>query len=221
MSTPEQFREQILDTFVELRWKVPTLWEEYRDQALTREGARIYALEHCVFAANFPRWLANITGNCPHLEVRSYLIENMFVEEVKDPTIITGHYESLVDFAVALGVDRQFVYNYNGAPVTMMRVAYCDWVSRTKPWLEAFAAIAGNEVARGKAMIALRYDGKSLDPDHGSPARLLVPHLYFWKSAKWINGLQFTNRDEAGFWELRGYHMYGDPWREQRFTGDP
>ncbi len=73
----------------------------------------------------------------------------------------------------------------------------------------------------GKAMIALRYDGKSLDPDHGSPARLLVPHLYFWKSAKWINGLQFTNRDEAGFWELRGYHMYGDPWREQRFTGDP
>lgn len=73
----------------------------------------------------------------------------------------------------------------------------------------------------GKAMIALRYDGKSLDPDHGGPARLLVPHLYFWKSAKWINGLQFTNRDEAGFWELRGYHMYGDPWREQRFTGDP
>ena len=57
-------------------------------------------------------------------------------------------------------------------------------------------------------------------PDHGGPARLLVPHLYFWKSAKWVNGLQFTERDEAGFWELRGYHIYGDPWREQRFTGD-
>ena len=55
----------------------------------------------------------------------------------------------------------------------------------------------------------------------GGPARLLVPHLYFWKSAKWLNGLQFTERDEAGFWELRGYHMYGDPWREQRYTGDP
>ena len=57
-------------------------------------------------------------------------------------------------------------------------------------------------------------------PDHGGPARLLVPHLYFWKSAKWVSGLQFTMRDEAGFWELRGYHIYGDPWREQRFTGD-
>ena len=72
----------------------------------------------------------------------------------------------------------------------------------------------------GKAMIATHYDGKPLTPDHGGPARLLVPHLYFWKSAKWINGLQFTERDEAGFWELRGYHIYGDPWREQRYSGD-
>ena len=72
----------------------------------------------------------------------------------------------------------------------------------------------------GKAMIATLYNGQPITPDHGGPARLLVPHLYFWKSAKWVNGLQFTERDEAGFWELRGYHMYGDPWREQRFTGD-
>jgi DMSO/TMAO reductase YedYZ molybdopterin-dependent catalytic subunit len=73
----------------------------------------------------------------------------------------------------------------------------------------------------GRAMIALRYEGLPLEPDHGGPARLLVPHLYFWKSAKWINGLQFLDHDEAGFWELRGYHMYGDPWREQRYTHDP
>jgi DMSO/TMAO reductase YedYZ molybdopterin-dependent catalytic subunit len=72
----------------------------------------------------------------------------------------------------------------------------------------------------GKAMIAFRYEGRPLEADHGGPARLLVPHLYFWKSAKWINGLQFTQQDEAGFWELRGYHMYGDPWREQRYRGD-
>ena len=72
----------------------------------------------------------------------------------------------------------------------------------------------------GKAMVATHFDGKPLIADHGGPARLLVPHLYFWKSAKWVNGLQFTSRDEAGFWELRGYHMRGDPWREQRFTGD-
>ena len=72
----------------------------------------------------------------------------------------------------------------------------------------------------GKAMVALKYGGQPLPRDHGGPARLLVPHLYFWKSAKWVNGLQFTERDEAGFWELRGYHIYGDPWREQRYSSD-
>ncbi len=76
------------------------------------------------------------------------------------------------------------------------------------------------DLVAGKAMIALTYDGKPISADHGGPARLLVPHLYFWKSAKWVNALQFTERDEAGFWELRGYNMYGDPWREQRYTGD-
>ena len=76
------------------------------------------------------------------------------------------------------------------------------------------------DLTSGRAMVALRYEGKPLEADHGGPARLLVPHLYFWKSAKWLNSLQFTERDEAGFWELRGYHIYGDPWREQRYTND-
>src|SRR3954468_8411268 len=76
------------------------------------------------------------------------------------------------------------------------------------------------DLTSGKAMVALRYEGRALEADHGGPARLLVPHLYFWKSAKWLNGLQFTERDELGFWELRGYHRYGDPWREQRYTND-
>ena len=76
------------------------------------------------------------------------------------------------------------------------------------------------DLVGGKAMIATHYEGKPLTAEHGGPARLLVPHLYFWKSAKWINALQFLERDEAGFWELRGYHIYGDPWREQRYSGD-
>lgn len=76
------------------------------------------------------------------------------------------------------------------------------------------------DLAVGKAMVATHYEGKPITPDHGGPARLFVPHLYFWKSAKWLNGLQFTERDEPGFWELRGYHIYGDPWCEQRFSGD-
>jgi len=77
------------------------------------------------------------------------------------------------------------------------------------------------DLVGGRAMIATRFDGQPITAEHGGPARLLVPHLYFWKSAKWVKGLRFTARDEAGFWELRGYHMYGDPWREQRYTNDP
>ncbi|HZY96862.1 MAG TPA: sulfite oxidase-like oxidoreductase [Candidatus Cybelea sp.] len=72
----------------------------------------------------------------------------------------------------------------------------------------------------GKAWIAFRYDGKDLEPEHGGPARLLVPHLYLWKSAKWINGLTLMLKDAPGFWERLGYNNYGDPWREQRYWGD-
>ena len=89
MRTAEQFKEAILDVLEEERWTVPTLLETYNANHMTREGARVYALEHCVFAANFPRWLTHIAGNCPILEVRQYLIENAFVEEVRDPTIVT------------------------------------------------------------------------------------------------------------------------------------
>lgn len=69
----------------------------------------------------------------------------------------------------------------------------------------------------GRAMIATRYAGQPLTPDHGGPARLLVPHLYFWKSAKWLRALRFTETDKPGFWEQLGYHRRGDPWREERF----
>ena len=72
----------------------------------------------------------------------------------------------------------------------------------------------------GKAWVAFDYDGEPLDPEHGGPARLLVPHLYFWKSAKWVRGLALTLDDEPGFWEAAGYNNYGDPWREQRYWGD-
>ena len=71
-----------------------------------------------------------------------------------------------------------------------------------------------------KAWVAFGFDGEPLDPEHGGPARLLVPHLYFWKSAKWVRGLRLLDEDEPGFWETNGYHLYGDPWREQRYWGD-
>jgi DMSO/TMAO reductase YedYZ molybdopterin-dependent catalytic subunit len=72
----------------------------------------------------------------------------------------------------------------------------------------------------GKAWIAYSYDGTALTPEHGGPARLLVPHLYFWKSAKWVSGIELLDHDQPGFWETLGYHNYGDPWREQRYQGD-
>jgi DMSO/TMAO reductase YedYZ molybdopterin-dependent catalytic subunit len=72
----------------------------------------------------------------------------------------------------------------------------------------------------GRAWVAYEYDGAPLPPDHGGPARLLVPHLYFWKSAKWVTSLDLMTGDKHGFWEELGYHDYGDPWREQRYQGD-
>jgi DMSO/TMAO reductase YedYZ molybdopterin-dependent catalytic subunit len=72
----------------------------------------------------------------------------------------------------------------------------------------------------GQAWIAYRYDGEELAAEHGGPARLLVPHLYLWKSAKWVRGIDLMLEDAPGFWETAGYHDYGDPWREQRYQGD-
>jgi DMSO/TMAO reductase YedYZ molybdopterin-dependent catalytic subunit len=91
-------------------------------------------------------------------------------------------------------------------------LAFCDGGYTTNLPVE--------DITDGKAWLAYGYDGQVLDPEHGGPARLLVPHLYFWKSAKWVRGLQLLDVDEPGFWETYGYHMYGDPWREQRYAGD-
>ncbi len=76
------------------------------------------------------------------------------------------------------------------------------------------------DLLNGQAWIAFRFDGKDLAPEHGGPARLLVPHLYFWKSAKWIRGITLMHKDKPGFWEALGYNNYGDPWREQRYWGE-
>jgi DMSO/TMAO reductase YedYZ molybdopterin-dependent catalytic subunit len=91
-------------------------------------------------------------------------------------------------------------------------LAFCDGGYTTNLPIE--------DVTGGKAWLAYGYGGQPLEPEHGGPARLLVPHLYFWKSAKWVRGLELLTRDQPGFWETYGYHMYGDPWKEQRYAGD-
>jgi DMSO/TMAO reductase YedYZ molybdopterin-dependent catalytic subunit len=77
-----------------------------------------------------------------------------------------------------------------------------------------------DDLGVGKAWVVYEYDGRPLDPEHGGPARLLVPHLYLWKSAKWVRAIELLESDKPGFWEGYGYHDYGDPWREQRYSGD-
>jgi len=77
-----------------------------------------------------------------------------------------------------------------------------------------------DDVTGNKAWVVYEFDGQPLHPEHGGPVRFLVPHLYFWKSAKWVRGMRLEKEEHPGFWESNGYNMYGDPWREQRYWGD-
>lgn len=74
------------------------------------------------------------------------------------------------------------------------------------------------DVVDGKGMVAHVFDDKPLPAEHGGPARLFVPHLYFWKSAKWVNRITLLDHDQPGFWEVNGYHNHGDPWTEERYS---
>lgn len=97
-------------------------------------------------------------------------------------------------------------------PPTAYLMAHCDGGYTTNLLL--------SDLVDGRAMVATQFDDLPLLPSHGGPARLLVPHLYFWKSAKWVRRLAFRDEDKPGFWEALGYHSRGDPWREQRYEGD-
>jgi DMSO/TMAO reductase YedYZ molybdopterin-dependent catalytic subunit len=109
------------------------------------------------------------------------------------------------------GVSLDFLLDAAG-PFGGFLIAHCDGGYTTNLALE--------DLTDGKAWIANVYAGEALEPEHGGPARLLVPHLYFWKSAKWVRRLEIVDADEPGFWEMLGYHNRGDPWQEQRYSGD-
>lgn len=102
--------------------------------------------------------------------------------------------------------------NLDAQPTVRHLIAFCDGGYTTNLPLA--------DVRGGKAWVVDEYDGRPLAPEHGGPARLLVPHLYFWKSAKWVRGFKLVSEDRPGFWESVGYHNYGDPWKEQRYAGD-
>jgi DMSO/TMAO reductase YedYZ molybdopterin-dependent catalytic subunit len=111
---------------------------------------------------------------------------------------------------------------WRGVPVE----ALLEEVAPVTPYVMAFSDggyttnLPVADVTGGKVWVAYDYDGGPLAPEHGGPARLLVPHLYFWKSAKWVRGLDLREENTPGFWENYGYHLYGDPWKEQRYAGD-
>ena len=108
-----------------------------------------------------------------------------------------------------VSLDTLFADLKTGARYTMFR-SYGDYSTN----------LPLKDLLNHQAWIAFRFDGKDLAPEHGGPARLLVPHLYLWKSAKWVRSITLMDHDSPGFWESLGYHIYGDPWREQRYSGD-
>ena len=120
-------------------------------------------------------------------------------------------------------VDRDNLKYTNFLPVTHPHLAEVE-TAADHVLVHAYGGYTTNlplaDLLDGQAWIAHSFDGDELAAEHGGPARLLVPHLYLWKSAKWVRGLSLTAQEEPGFWETAGYHLYGDPWREQRYWGD-
>ena len=107
---------------------------------------------------------------------------------------------------------RTIMNNVKIKPSARYVLIHCEQGFTTNLPLQEFLA--------DDALFAIEHDGQPLEPDHGYPVRLVVPRLYFWKSAKWVRGLQLMANDTAGFWEQNGYHMHGDPWTEERHSWD-
>ena len=118
----------------------------------------------------------------------------------------------------------KFDMTFTGVSVDVLLAAARPAASATHVLARSHTGYTTNlplaDVVDGKAWVVWDADGEALAPEHGGPARLLVPHLYFWKSAKWVSGLRLLDHDEPGFWERNGYHDRGDPWKEQRYQGD-
>ena len=142
---------------------------------------------------------------------------------------------SLDDIKAMPAVDRTFdihcVTKWTKLDTTWHGVPTSEVVDRVRPLPEATHVLVRAEhgftsnlpledLLRPENLFAWQFDGEDLELDHGWPLRLVVPHLYFWKSVKWVRGMTFLAEDQPGFWERNGYHMYGDPFREQRYWGD-
>lgn len=193
-------------------------------------GARVFTLEHAVFADHFPRWFANVIARCPHIEARKYMVENMYVEEVEDPTVKEGHYDSLIKFGVALGLTREQIVNHDPMPATLMAINYWDNAGKINSWLEGFAAVCGLEISNNPEVCA-RYNVKSpVLKECWEPLGLPDEALTHWKSATAADTgeeshseepirilIEFARTDED---EQRVLKALRDSYRVKRFHRD-
>ncbi len=141
-------------------------------------------------------------------------------------------YQDLVELAEdVLVADIHCVTKWSKFDTHWRGVSFSKILELASPFPEAQAVmfhgefgyttnIPMDDLRSSEALIALYYEEKPLEPEHGFPARFVFPKLYFWKSTKWLRGIEFILEDQPGFWERNGYHMYGDPWSEQRYSGD-
>ena len=164
----------------------------------------------------------------PHLDTESWT----FAVEGLVRTPVTWSWDEIraLDGSTFAG-DIHCVTTWSKLGITFTGVSVDTLLEAAIPLAEATHVVAYSttgyttnfplrDVTGARAWVVWDVDGQPLPREHGGPARLLVPHLYFWKSAKWIAGLRLLDHDEPGFWEVRGYHNYGDPWLEQRYDGD-
>jgi DMSO/TMAO reductase YedYZ molybdopterin-dependent catalytic subunit len=166
-------------------------------------------------------------GPTPHVSSSEWKLE---VFGLAEPT--TWTWEEFLKLPMTeLHTDIHCVTKWSKFDTTWRGVLLDEIMKRTKVKEHATYLVAHSydgystnvpleDVHGTQAMVAVEYEHDELSPEHGGPARLLVPHLYFWKSAKWLKGIEFIDHDEPGFWETKGYHNYGDPWKEQRYSFD-
>jgi pyrroloquinoline quinone (PQQ) biosynthesis protein C len=176
-------KEDILKAVAESWWEQKPKIVKFVNRHLTIAGARIFAGEHTCFAAHFPRWFGNVIGNCPELEPRAYMIGNMYVEEVDDPTIHDTHHGSMVTFGEGLGMTRDEVLNHAPSIPMRMGIQYWDNISRTRPWLEGFAAVGSLELTNHGELAALYGEIPLNARRKWQPLGLNSKYLVHWEAA--------------------------------------
>ncbi len=168
-------------------------------------------------------------GDVPHVELQSWRLR--VFGECANPFELT--YEELTALPPATWQgDIHCVTRWSKKNTTWRGVLFSDLIKRAQPSSDAKFAVQHAEngyttnlplsvMSDNDVLVAYEYAGSPLEPVHGGPVRMLVPKRYFWKSAKWLNGIEFSVEDRPGFWEVRGYHNDGDPWKEERYAGLP